>query len=110
MANGLGGDLEVVPIATLEALNDLKAVVGLDTALEQPEAVVEPHIVSTRGTFGARSKRRLGVLYPGTPFSRAPGHGHGGPVGGSSTGRDFGAGGAGKLMKAVRTRAYESPV
>ena len=110
MAYSLRGHLQVISIILLRRLYDLHTVMRLDTVLEEPEAVVEPHIVSTRGTFGARSKRRLGVLYPGTPFSRAPGHGHGGPVGGSSTGRDFGAGGAGKLMRAVRTRAYESPV
>ena len=50
MADGFGGNLEVEPITVLDALDDLKTMVRLDTTLEQPEAVVEPHAARSRET------------------------------------------------------------
>ncbi len=49
MANGLGGNLKVEPIAVLDTLDHLETVVRLDTALEQPETVVEPHVAKEPG-------------------------------------------------------------
>ena len=43
MANGLGGNLKVEPIAVLDSPDDLKTVVRLDAAFKQPETVIEPH-------------------------------------------------------------------
>ena len=54
MAYRLGRYLEVESIAVGKALDDLKTMVRLDAALEQPEAVVEPHIA--RRVRGITSK------------------------------------------------------
>lgn len=43
MTDGLGGNLKAEPIAILDALDDLKAMVRLDTTLQQPKTVVESH-------------------------------------------------------------------
>ena len=71
MAYRLGRYLEVESIAVGKALDDLKTMVRLDAALEQPEAVVEPHGVDSRRD--GEEKSMSGALYSSCGASVARG-------------------------------------
>lgn len=71
MAYRLGRYLEVESIAVGKALDDLKTMVRLDAALEQPEAVVESHGVYSRSDDGEKSMG--GALYSSCEVSVARG-------------------------------------
>lgn len=67
MTDRLGRYLEVIAVAVLDALYDLKPMGWLYAALEKPETVVEPHDGrvegATRSGRGRESESAVAVIY-----------------------------------------------